>query len=179
MATLHRIEVPQPATLTVVEPVLAPRFRYADGVFAILETDPEELADLAYEAFRANHLTPGVAARQVARILHGTEPVCPPVQASPGYLFDLDREVTPLGRLRVFAHYLVQMQFAHESNQHQLRALREIHHARRLRILPGCCAVCDDVSRRSWRVSDPPILPVPGCLRHGGCKCAYVPTSES
>ena len=178
MSIIQRITIPQPPTFTVVEPILAPRFRYPDGAFALLATDPEEQADLAYDAFRTHHLTPSIAERHVTRILLDASPICEPVTSSPGFAFEVENERTPIGRMRVFAHYLVQMQFAHESNQHQLRALREIHHARRLRILPGCCEVCDELAKRSWRVADPPTLPVRGCIRHGGCKCAYVPTGD-
>jgi hypothetical protein len=149
MSIFQRITNLQSTQVTVIKPGTSPRFRYPNGVFAALRTTPEPAADVAYDAFRAQHLTPGVAEREVAKILSGTNPVCLPVESSPGY--------------------------AHESNQQQLRALREIHHARRLRIMPGCCEVCDQIANRSWRVSDPPDLPVRGCLRHGGCRCSYVP----
>jgi hypothetical protein len=164
--------------MTVIESSTTPRLRYPNGVFAALVTVPEELADAAYDAFWAYHLTPGVAEREVAKILAGTDPVCLPVESSPGFAYEIGRERTDIGRMRVFAHYLVRMQFTHESNQQQLRALREIHHARKLRILPGCCEVCDKLATRSWRVSDPPELPVRGCLRHGGCRCSYVPETD-
>lgn len=175
MSIFQRMHGPQPSRMTVIEPGTASRRRHPKGVFATLRTTPEELADAAYAAFRANHLTPGVAERQVATILHGSNAICLPVEASPGYAYDVGRERTDIGRMRVFAQYLVRMQLTHESNQQQLRALRDIHHARRLRIMPGCCDVCDTLAKRSWRVADPPELPVRGCLRNGGCRCAYVP----
>ncbi|HEX5165495.1 MAG TPA: hypothetical protein VFV93_08880 [Thermomicrobiales bacterium] len=159
----------------VIDPAVLPRFRYPNGVFAVLTTTPDDVADRSYEAFRAYHLTPGVAEREVAKLLMGAEPVCLPVESSPGYAYEVGRERTDLGRMRVFAHYLVRMQLTHESNQQQLLAIREIHHARRLRILPGCCEVCDKLAGRTWRVADPPELPVRGCLRQGGCRCSYVP----
>lgn len=175
MSIFHRLSGGQTSQVTVIEAGVTSRLRYPKGVFAALKTDPAELADDAYRVFRAYHLTPGVAEREVAKILHGSGAICMPVEASPGYAYEIGRERTDIGRMRVFAHYLVQMQLRHESNQQQLRALREIHHARRLRILPGCCEVCDKIAARSWRVSDPPELPVRGCLRHGGCRCTYVP----
>ena len=175
MSIFQRISSLQPSRVTVIEPVGVPRMRYPNGVFAALQTIPAEVADAAYEAFLANHLTPGVAERAVAKILQGSDPICEPVEASPGYAFEVERERAEAGRIRVFAHYLVRMQFTHEANKQQLHALREIHHARRLRILPGCCEVCDQLAKRSWRVADPPELPVRGCLRHGGCHCSYVP----
>jgi hypothetical protein len=175
MSIFQRITNLQSTQVTVIKPGTSPRFRYPNGVFAALRTTPEPAADVAYDAFRAQHLTPGVAEREVAKILSGTNPVCLPVESSPGYAYEIGRERTDIGKLRVFAHYLVRMQLTHESNQQQLRALREIHHARRLRIMPGCCEVCDQIANRSWRVSDPPDLPVRGCLRHGGCRCSYVP----
>lgn len=176
MSILQRMTTHQPSRMTtIIEPSSVSRLRYPKGAFAALRTTPEEVADLAYNAFWANHLTPGVAEREVARILLDSMPVCLPVESSPGYAYEAGRERTNLGRMRVFAHYLVRMQFTHESNQQQLRALREIHHTRKLRILPGCCEVCDKLAKRSWRVADPPELPVRGCLRHGGCHCSYVP----
>jgi hypothetical protein len=175
MSIFHRLTNFQSNPVTIIESGASPRFRFPNGVFAALMTTPEPAADVAYDAFRANHLTPGVAEREVAKILSGTNPVCLPVESLPGYAYEIGRERTDLGRVRVFAQYLVRMQLTHESNQQQLRALREIHHARRLRILPGCCEVCDRLANRSWRVSDPPELPVRGCLRHGGCRCSYGP----
>ena len=178
MSILQRVSSLQPFRMMVIEPSGPSVTGHPHGVFADLRTTPEELADTAYDAFRANHLTPGVAEREVAHILMGSDPICLPVESSPGYAYEVGREQTSIGRMRVFAHYLVQMQFTHETNQQQLRALREIHHARRLRILPGCCEVCDKLANRSWRVSDPPELPVRGCLRHGGCRCSYVPATD-
>jgi len=175
MSIFQRTTNLQPSRMTVIEAGVISRFRYPRGVFAELQTTPEPAADVAYEVFRAHHLTPGVAEREVAKILGGTNPICLPVESSPGYAYEVGRERTNIGRLRVFAQYLVRMQLAHETNQLQLRALREIHRARRLRIMPGCCEVCDELARRSWRVSNPPELPVRGCLRHGGCRCTYVP----
>lgn len=175
MSIFHRITNHQPTPVVIIESSVAPRLRYPNGVFATLRTTPDELADAAYDAFRAYHLTPGVAEREVARILDRSNPICLPVESSPCYAYEIGRERTGIGRMRVFAHYLVRMQLTHESNQQQLRAIREIHHARKLRILPGCCEVCDRLAKRAWRVADPPELPVHGCIRHGGCRCSYVP----
>jgi len=175
MSIFQRTTNLQPSRMTVIESGNTSRLRFPKGVFAALRTTPGELADRAYDAFRACHLTPGVAEREVAKILHGSGAICLPVEASPGYAYDIGRERTDIGRMRVFAQYLVRMQLTHESNQQQLRALRDIHHARRLRIMPGCCEVCDKLAKRSWRVADPPELPARGCLRNGGCRCAYVP----
>lgn len=178
MSIFQRMTYLQPSRMTIIESSATPRLRYPNGAFAVLTTTPAELADAAYGAFRAYHLTPGVAEREVARILDGTNPICLPVESSPGFAYEMGRERTNIGRMRVFAHYLVRMQFAHESNHQQLRALRDIHHARKLRILPGCCDACDRLAARSWRVADPPELPVRGCLRHGGCRCTYVPDTD-
>lgn len=175
MSIFQRFTQLQPSRMTVIESGVVSRSRYPKGVFATLTTTPDELADSAYDAFRANHLTPSIAEREVAKILQGSDAICLPVESSPGYAYEVGRERTAIGRMRVFAHYLVRMQLTHESNQQQLRALREIHHTRKLRIMPGCCEVCDKLASRSWRVADPPELPVRGCLRHGGCRCAYVP----
>ena len=175
MSIFQRMTGHQPAQVTVIESGAVHRLRYPRGVFATLRTTPDKLADDAYDAFRAYHLTPGVAEREVARMLHGSNPICLQVESSPGYAYEAGRERTDIGRMRVFAQYLVRMQLSHESNLQQLRALRDIHHARKLRILPGCCDVCDRLAKRSWRVADPPELPVRGCLRHGGCRCTYVP----
>ncbi len=175
MSIFHRMINHQPTQMTVIESGTVSRLRYPDGVFATLVTTPDDLADAAYAAFRAYHLTPGVAEREVAKILNGSNPICLSVESSPGYAFEAGRERTDIGRMRVFAQHLVRMQLSHESNQQQLRALREIHHARKLRILPGCCEVCDRLAKRSWRVADPPELPVRGCIRHGGCRCTYIP----
>jgi hypothetical protein len=175
VSIFQRVTSYLPTHVTVIEPDSAPRFRYPEGVFATLRTTPEELADDAYETFRAYHLTPGVAEREVAKILIGSDPICLSVESSPGYAYEAGRERTDIGRMRVFAQHLVRMQLSHESNQQQLRALRDVHHARKLRILPGCCEVCDRLAKRSWRVADPPELPVRGCIRHGGCRCTYVP----
>ena len=178
MSIFQRMTGHQPAQVTVIEAGAVPRTRYPHGVFAVLMTTPGNLADDAYDAFRAYHLTPGVAEREVASILQGSNPICLPVESSPGYAYEVGRERTDIGRVRVFAQYLVRMQLSHESNLQQLRALRDIHHARKLRILPGCCEVCDRLAKRSWRVADPPELPVRGCIRHGGCRCTYVPDSD-
>lgn len=178
MSIFHRVTHFQPSRMTVIESSTTPRLRYPRSVFAALRTTPEEVADAAYDAFQAYHLTPGVAEREVAKMLDGANPICLPVESSPGFAYEIGRERTDIGRMRVFSHYLVRMQFSYESNQQQLRALREIHHARKLRILPGCCEVCDKLAARSWRVADPPELPVRGCLRHGGCRCAYVPDTD-
>lgn len=177
MSIFQRLTHHQPTQITIIEPSTAGRMRYPKGVFAALTTTPEEVADAAYDAFRASHLTPGIAEREIAKILQDANPICLPVEASPGYAWEIGRERTDIGRMRVFAHYLVRMQFSHESNLQQLRALREVHHARKLKILPGCCEVCDKVAARAWRVADPPELPVRGCLRQGGCRCSYVPDS--
>jgi len=175
MSIFQRITGHQPAQVTVIEAGPVRRTRYPNGVFAVLRTTPGNLADDAYDAFQALHLTPGVAEREVARILQGSNPICLPVESSPGYAYEAGHERTDIGRVRVFAQYLVRMQLSHESNLQQLRALRDIHHARKLRVLPGCCDVCDRLAKRSWRVADPPELPVQGCIRHGGCRCTYVP----
>lgn len=175
MSIFQRLGSGQTTQVAIIEAGGASRLRYPNGVFAALKTEPADLADVAYGTFRAYHLTPGVAEREVANMLIGSGAMCMPVEASPGYAYDIGRERTDLGRMRVFSHYLVRMQLTHESNHQQLRALREIHHARKLRILPGCCEVCDKLASRSWRVSDPPELPVRGCLRQGGCRCSYVP----
>lgn len=180
MSILHRITTyykPAPATLVVV-PAVAPRLRYPDGAFAALVTDPAELADEAYAVFDQYRVTPGVAERHVARVLAAADALsCPIVETSPGFAYEVSRERTDLGRLRVFAHVLVQMQFAHETNLHELRAYRA-ERVKRVRILPGCCEVCDGLSQRGFRLSDAPQLPVYGCLRHGGCKCTYVPVTD-
>lgn len=178
MSILQRMTTHHPPELTIIESFPGPRFQFPDGVFAALRTTPEDIADAAYDVFRANSLTPGIAEREVALVLLDSAPICLPVESSPGYSYEAGRERTELGRMRVFAQYLVRMQFSHESNQQQLRDIREIHHHRKLRILPGCCEVCDKLARRTWRVANPPVLPVRGCLRHGGCRCAYVPDPD-
>jgi hypothetical protein len=170
MSIFQRLTQHISSQVVVIDPAVTPRFRYPNGVFATLTTNPGEVADQCYEAFRASHLTPGVAERDVAKLLVGAEPFCLSVESSPGYAYEVGRERTDIGRMRVFAHYLVQMQLTHESNQQQLHAIREIHHARRLQIMPGCCEVCDRLAGRTWRVGDPPDLPVRGCLRQGGCR---------
>ncbi len=178
MSILQRMTMHHPPEMTIVESNPGSRLRYPNGAFAALRTTPEEVADAAYDAFRANYLTPGIAERVVAQILLGSAPICLPVESSPGYAYEAGRERTDIGRVRVFAQYLVRMQFSHESNQLQLRDLRGMHRYGKVRILSGCCEVCDKLARRSWRVTDPPALPVRGCLRHGGCRCAYVPEAD-
>lgn len=178
MSIFQRTIMHQPRELTITDSLPGSRFRYPNGAFAALRTNPVDIADAAYDVFRANFVTPGIAERDVARVLLGSAPVCLPVELSPGYAYELGRERTDIGRMRVFALHLVRMQFSHESNQQQLRDLRGLHHFRKVRILPGCCEVCDKLARRSWRIANPPELPVRGCLRHGGCRCAYVPDPD-
>jgi hypothetical protein len=94
------------------------------------------------------------------------------------YVFDLERERSTAARRRLFVRYLVQQQFIHEANMRTLYTLRRSGAARRVTVLPGCCAVCDAVANRPYRLSHPPALPTPSCQRHGGCICGYVPVVE-
>jgi hypothetical protein len=175
MSIIQRITLQEAVPPAEAAPAVLRRCRYPRSAFAMLATDPPDAADAAYQTFSLYLLTPGVAERKVAQILQGTSPRCALVEESPGYAFELELERTEAGRLRVFARHLVQMQFALETNLRQLQALRETRGIRRLRILPGCCDVCDAYARHAYRLSNPPPLPVRGCTRHGGCKCAYVP----
>jgi hypothetical protein len=43
-----------------------------------------------------------------------------------------------------------------------------------VRILPGCCAVCDQLAGRTCRIGSAPILPIHGCQRQGGCICGWI-----
>jgi hypothetical protein len=167
---------PSPAPLLLDESEVSPRMRYPKGPFAALITVPEHLADLAYEVFDHYRLTPGTAERQIARVLAAGEFSCLPVETSPAYAWQMARETTDLGQLRVFCEVLVRMQFQHEMNLRELRIVHG-HGVRRVRILPGCCDICDRVARRDYRVAEAPTLPVHGCTRIGGCKCAWVPVA--
>jgi len=119
-----------------------------------------------------------VAEKQVAAILDRHGYSCLPVETSPGFHFEVAREWSDLGRLRVFCRYLVQLQFAYESNLRNLQALRS-RRVKRVTVLPGCCDVCDaKLSGHRYRLNDTPPLPHRDCIRHGGCKCAYVPIIE-
>jgi hypothetical protein len=155
-----------------------PRMRYPDAPFAKLSTTPAHAADEAYEIFLNNALTPGIAERHIARLLMHADPRCPAVVEVASFAWDYGRESTENGRARVFAHYLVRLQLLYETNMLALRRMRQ-ERVRRIRVLRGCCEVCDrDVAGHIHRLSHPPTLPVPGCLRHGGCSCTYVPVIE-
>jgi hypothetical protein len=166
------------ATVTLIEPPATPRLRFPDGAFAALVTSPPELADEAYSMFDKYRVTPGVGERHVAEVLAAATALsCLPVETSPGFAYAAARERTELGRMRVFAHTLVHMQFAYETNLRELRAFR-LSGIKHVQILPGCCDVCDALANRRYRLADAPTLPVHSCLRHGGCKCTYAPTVE-
>lgn len=165
----------QRAKLGGSEPLVAPRRRFTASAFAALETDPPQAADAAYEVFLRHQLTPGTAEREVARLLAGCGLHCPVVEESAAFQWDAARETNEAGQLRAFARHLVRMQLIHEANARELQRLRETREAGRVRLLPGCCPVCDAVARRSYRLADAPPLPVAGCIRHGGCNCAWVP----
>ena len=152
------------------------RFAYPEGVFAALYTTPAEVADAAYVAFTHHALTPTLAEREVLRLLRGHAPRCLPVETTPACIWEMARETTDEGKLRAFVHHLVRMQLIHETNLRELERLQATHAAHRVRILSGCCEVCDALARRSYRVSNAPILPVHGCQRHGGCVCGWVGT---
>jgi hypothetical protein len=182
MALIQRISSflsdPGPAAGTLVMERPRPtRLRFPDGVFAALETFPPEKADEAYEVFVANALTPGLAEREIRELLMGASPSCPPLECVPSFAWEYGRESTEIGRMRVFSHYLVHMQQLHETNLLELQRLRRMH-VKRVRVMRGCCEVCDKLAGRTYRLSDPPQLPVRGCLRHGGCKCAIVPAID-
>ena len=103
---------------------------------------------------------------------------CPPLESLANYAFDLEREQSAATRRRMFVRYLVQQQFIHEANMRTLYTLRRSGESRRVTVLPGCCAICDAIANRPHRLSHPPTLPTPGCQRHGGCICGYVPVVE-
>jgi hypothetical protein len=160
------------------EAPLALRFAFPRGPFASLRTDPLAAADDAYLAFTHHELTPGIAEHEVAVTLQDADVVCAPIETSANYIFDLERERSPAARRRLFVRYLVQQQFIHEANMRTLYTLRRSGGARRVTVLSGCCAVCDAIANRPHRLSHPPTLPTPGCQRHGGCICGYVPVVE-
>jgi hypothetical protein len=160
------------------EAQLAPRFGFPRGPFANLLTHPCAVADDAYLAFTRHALTPGIAEHAVAVALQDAEVACPPIETLTNYAFDLEREHSAAARRRLFVRYLVQQQFIHEANMRTLYTLRRSGEARRVTVLPGCCAVCDAIANRPYRLSHPPTLPTPGCQRHGGCICGYVPVVE-
>lgn len=178
MSLFHSITFPVPETFGAPEPPpVTPRLRYRDGVFAALDTDPSDLADEAYAAFDEYRLTPGVAERHVARILSAGKASCLPVETAPDFAYEVGRERTDIGRMRVFASILVRMQFRHEMNQRELHILRA-RGVGRVRVLSGCCDVCDALVGKRYRINAAPHLPVRGCLRHGGCTCAFVPAAN-
>jgi hypothetical protein len=150
------------------------RLAYPDGVFASLYTTPVEVADAAYDAFTRHALTPTLAEREVLRVLREHAPRCLPAETTPACIWEMSQESTDAGKLRAFVHHLVRMQLVHETNQRELARLRATHEAGRVRILSGCCEVCDALARRSYRLSSAPSLPVHGCQRHGGCVCGWV-----
>jgi hypothetical protein len=189
MSLLQRISAVHPrryrthgsANVAHAEPAADPisrRYDFPKGPFAGLTTNPPEAADAAYAAFMRHELTPGVAEREVATALADAEVSCPALETMTNYAFELERERTPAARRRLFVRYLVGQQYIHESNMRTLHALRRAHTARRVMILPGCCPVCDALANRPHRFSHPPELPTPGCQRHGGCICGYVPVIE-
>jgi len=179
MSLFHRVKHESAELPTaVVDSTLSPRLRHPSSAFAGLVTDPPELADEAYGAFQANSLTPGLAEKHVAAVLDRHGYSCLPVEASPGFHYEVAREWSDLRRLRVFCRYLVQLQFAYESNLRNIQALR-VRRVKRVMVLPGCCDVCDAaVAGRRYRLNDLPSLPRRDCIRHGGCLCAYVPFIE-
>jgi hypothetical protein len=155
-----------------------PRMRYPDAPFAKLVTTPAHVADEAYEIFLDNVLTPGIAERQIVRLLYDADARCPALLEVASFVWDYAKESTDNGRTRVFAHYLVRTQQMYETNMLQLRRMRQSR-VRRVRVMRGCCEVCDrEVAGGTYRLGSPPTLPVPGCLRHGGCSCTYVPVPE-
>ncbi|HUG15575.1 MAG TPA: hypothetical protein VMM78_11240 [Thermomicrobiales bacterium] len=180
MALLHRISSilsdHGPSTQVIERPAAA-RFHHPHGVFAALETDPPEKADEAYGVFIANALTPGIAEREIRELLMHASPVCAPLECVPSFAWEFGRESTDIGRMRVFSHYLVHLQLLHESNANELHQLLRMN-VKRVRLMPGCCDVCDRLAGRSYRVTDAPLLPARGCLRHGGCNCAFVPVVD-
>lgn len=181
MSLLHRLLSTHPERARAApagERRRASRFDFPRGPFAELVTTPPEIADVAYAAYMRHELTRGVAEREVELMLTGATFACPSIEALAAYRFELGRERTDTGRRRLFARYLVRLQYVYEANQRTLHALRRTPGARRVMVLPGCCAVCDRLARREHRVSHPPQLPVAGCLRHGGCICGYVPVVE-
>ena len=160
------------------EAPLALRFTFPRGPFASLRTDPSAAADDAYLAFTRHELTPGIAEHEVAVTLQDVDVACPPIESLANYVFDLEREQSAATRRRMFVRYLVQQQFIHEANMRTLYTLRRSGESRRVTVLPGCCAICDAIANRPHRLSHPPTLPTPGCQRHGGCICGYVPVVE-
>lgn len=156
----------------------SPRMVFPRGPFASLTTNPPEAADAAYAAFMRYDLTPIVAEREITRILAGCDIDCPALEAQAMFGYALDQEPTSAGRLRVFVHWLVQLQNSHESNRAALRMFEKSGNVRRVMVLPGCCAVCDRLANRRFRIQHVPDLPVDGCERHGGCICAWAPAIE-
>jgi hypothetical protein len=157
---------------------VAPRFVFPKGPFASLRTNPSAAADEAYQAFMRHELTPGVAEHAVALALAEAEVACQPLESLTIYAFELGRERAAAARRRLFVRYLVRQQYLHETNMRTLHALRRARNTRRVMVLPGCCSVCDALANRPHRLSHPPELPTPGCQRHGGCICGYVPVIE-
>ena len=175
----HRARPPtdaDPGELAAVEPAL--RFVFPKGPFAYLHTTPPAAADDAYLAFMHHELTPGVAEHEVALALATADVACPPLESLPNYAFELEWERTPAAQRRLFVRYLVGQQYIHEANMRTLHTLRRAQQTRRVLVLPGCCPVCDARANRPHRLSHPPELPTPGCQRHGGCICGYVPAIE-
>ena len=156
------------------------RTTYPGGVFAALHSEPAEAAEIAYTAFAHHALTPTLAEREVLRALRGHAPRCRPVETAAAYCWDLAQfedgagKVSAIDHLRIFVRHLVRMQLIHETNVRELQRLRTTREARRVRLLSGCCPVCDELAQSSYRVSSAPALPVPGCQRHGGCVCGWV-----
>lgn len=180
MALLQRISsilTESGSQTQVIERPAPARLHFPDGVFAALETDPAEKADDAYAAFLANSFTPSIAERKVREILTHASPVCPPLECVPSFASEYGHESTDIGRMRVFSHYLVYMQLLHETNMLELARLSR-RGIKRVQVMHGCCEVCDKLAGRTFRVSDPPRLPVRGCLRHGGCNCVVVPAID-
>lgn len=179
MSILQRLHRGGPAVLEPAElPDLSPRMLFPRGPFASLTTDPPEAADAAYAAFMRHELTPVVAEREITHILAECESACPALERNAMFRYALDQETTPTGRLRVFVHWLVQMQNAHETNRAALRMFEKTGTARRVMLLPGCCSVCDQLANKRFRLRQAPDLPVEGCLRHGGCICAWAPALD-